>query len=78
MAHGSLDSRLHGLSPLAVLSRGYAIVEGANGAIVRSTQQLTAGEELTTRLQDGTFSSRVESIQSQDAPTQRKTRQRKK
>ena len=78
MAHGSLDSRLHGLSPLAVLSRGYAIVEGANGAIVRSTQQLTAGEELTTRLQDGTFSSRVESIQSQDAPTRRKTRQRKK
>ncbi len=78
LAHRSLDARLQSLSPLAVLSRGYALVEGADGKIVRSTRQVTAGDELITRVADGTFSSRVESIQSQDEPARRKTRQRKK
>jgi exodeoxyribonuclease VII large subunit len=58
---GALDARLHSLSPLAVLDRGYALVLSADGALIRSTAQLTSGDQLTTRLADGSFSSRVES-----------------
>jgi exodeoxyribonuclease VII large subunit len=56
----SLDARLHSLSPLAVLDRGYALVLSAEGALVRSTAQLAAGDSVSTRLADGSFSSRVE------------------
>jgi exodeoxyribonuclease VII large subunit len=58
---GALDARLHSLSPLAVLDRGYALVLSTNGALIRSTTQLTVGDSITTRLADGSFTSRVES-----------------
>jgi exodeoxyribonuclease VII large subunit len=56
-----LDARLHSLSPLAVLDRGYALVLSADGTLIRSAGQLAAGDRLTTRLADGAFTSRVES-----------------
>ena len=59
----NLDARLHSLSPLAVLHRGYAIVLNAEGALVRSATQVARGDQLTTRLSDGTFLSRVEAAQ---------------
>ncbi len=59
---GGLDARLHSLSPLAVLDRGYALVQGASGELIRSTAQLTPGDCVTTRLSDGTFTSHVETI----------------
>jgi exodeoxyribonuclease VII large subunit len=58
----ALDARLHSLSPLAVLERGYALVLDAKGGLVRSTTQFSQGDQLTTRLADGAFTSRVESI----------------
>jgi exodeoxyribonuclease VII large subunit len=57
----ALDARLHSLSPLAVLDRGYALVLSAEGALVRSTAQIAAGDRVNTRLADGSFLSRVES-----------------
>lgn len=57
---GALDARLHSLSPLAVLDRGYALVQGAAGELIRSTAQLAPGDCVTTRLSDGTFTSHVE------------------
>jgi exodeoxyribonuclease VII large subunit len=59
-ALNSLDARLHSLSPLSVLDRGYALVLNADGALVRSSAQLSSGDVLTTRLADGSFTSRVE------------------
>ena len=58
--HSALDARLHSLSPLAVLDRGYALVLSAEGSLIRSTAQLTPGDRLTTRLADGAFTSHVE------------------
>jgi exodeoxyribonuclease VII large subunit len=58
---GALDARLHSLSPLAVLDRGYALVRAADGGVVRSVAQLAQGDTLTTRLADGTFTSKVKS-----------------
>jgi exodeoxyribonuclease VII large subunit len=58
----SMDARLHSLSPLAVLDRGYALVIGANGAIVRSAAHLNAGDAVTTRIADGSFTSQVTKV----------------
>jgi exodeoxyribonuclease VII large subunit len=57
----ALDARLHSLSPLAVLNRGYALVLSDAGSLIRSATQVAAGDRLTTRLADGAVSSRVES-----------------
>jgi len=60
-AWSALDARLHSLSPLAVLDRGYALVLDAAGGLVRSATQVAAGDKVVTRLADGAFISRVES-----------------
>ena len=59
---GALDARLHSLSPLAVLDRGYALVLTQDGTLVRSTTQLASGDKVRTRLADGDFTSSVESV----------------
>jgi exodeoxyribonuclease VII large subunit len=59
---GALDAHLHSLSPLRVLDRGYALVMDARGGLVRSTEQLAPGDNVTTRLSDGSFTSRVTEI----------------
>ena len=58
----SLEARLHSLSPLAVLDRGYALVLSGGGELIRSTAQLATGDKVTTRLADGSFVSRVEAL----------------
>jgi exodeoxyribonuclease VII large subunit len=60
----SLDARLHSLSPLAVLDRGYALVLNSEGVVVKSASQLKTGDTLTTRLADGSFTSRVKATSS--------------
>jgi exodeoxyribonuclease VII large subunit len=62
----ALDARLHSLSPLAVLDRGYALVLDAQGGVVRSAAALTSGDRLVTRVADGVFTSRVEAIGSSE------------
>ena len=68
-ALGEGAARLEGLSPLAVLSRGYAIVRRArDGAVVRSAQQLAAGERLAIRLAEAELEASVERV----APLQKR------
>lgn len=45
--------RLDALSPLRVLDRGYALVYGANGNLLRTAKAAQEGEALTARLADG-------------------------
>lgn len=59
----ALDARLRSLSPLAVLDRGYALVLGDDGSLIRSTSQLAPGQHLKTRLGDGEFASIVDEIE---------------
>ena len=47
------------LNITSTLQRGFAIVT-KNGEIVRSTQNLSKGDQVTTRLSDGEFNSKVE------------------
>jgi exodeoxyribonuclease VII large subunit len=48
-----LSGRLHTVSPLRTLERGYAIVQDAAGNVVRSTAQVRPGDPITARFADG-------------------------
>lgn len=51
-----LQARLSALSPLATLERGYAIVQHEDtGVVVRSVDQVSAGDPLAIRVHDGEF-----------------------
>ena len=55
-AHGEVareQARLDALSPLAVLTRGFAVVRRADGAIVRRAATLAVGEEVRLLLAEG-------------------------
>jgi len=46
-------ARVQALSPQATLGRGYAVVQRADGAVVRQPEQAPAGTELLVRLAEG-------------------------
>jgi exodeoxyribonuclease VII large subunit len=48
------------VSPLATLSRGYAIVRDEHGRIVRSVQAVASGDKITVQVTDGGFGATVE------------------
>ncbi len=52
---GAAEQRLTDLNPQAVLSRGYAVVTGADGRSVRSVNQVEPGDALDVRVSDGEF-----------------------
>jgi exodeoxyribonuclease VII large subunit len=52
-------ARLEGLNPLSVLARGFAIVTGAHGRVIRSAREVAPGDALTLRVQDGSFGATV-------------------
>ncbi|MFX0594161.1 exodeoxyribonuclease VII large subunit [Melissospora conviva] len=53
-------ARLRALSPAATLERGYAIVQRANGHVVRAAAEVTKGDPLRVRLADGELSATVD------------------
>jgi len=53
------ESRLHALSPLRVLERGYALVYGANGRLLRSAEDVTEDEAIVAQLAVGRVRARV-------------------
>ena len=52
----ALTAKLDAMSPLKVLTRGYAIAQKQDGTMVRSVNQVQPAEEITVTLQDGSFS----------------------
>ena len=55
-------SKLDALSPLKVLSRGYAMVTREN-AVIRETAQIHPGDAITVSLSDGTAQCTVNTVQ---------------
>ena len=51
----ALVSKLDAMSPLKVLTRGYAVVSDEEGHILRSVGEVTPGDNITVRLSDGEF-----------------------
>lgn len=59
---GRLALKLDALSPLSVLSRGYALVSDVDGQIVRSTDTLSPGDKIRARLAKGEFEADVSKV----------------
>lgn len=57
---------LHAISPLAVLARGYSIVQQHNGNIVRSSAEVSPGENISVTLARGELACEVKRIISQE------------
>lgn len=50
---------LTAVSPLATLGRGFAIVRDANGHVIRASNQVNPGDDITIQVNEGTFGARV-------------------
>ncbi|MEU1751342.1 exodeoxyribonuclease VII large subunit [Micromonospora matsumotoense] len=55
-------ARLRALSPAATLDRGYAIVQRADGHVVRAAGEVTQGDPLRVRLAEGELTATVEEM----------------
>ena len=51
----AMSARLHGVSPLATLKRGYSISRNMSGEIITSSSQLSKGDELDVTLSKGSL-----------------------
>jgi len=57
-----LTAKLDAMSPLKVMSRGYAIMQTPGGEVVRSVKQLSIGDALHITLADGNVSASIHEI----------------
>lgn len=55
-----IHQQLKALSPVAILERGYALVFDSSGKLVKNSAQVELGDEISTRLAQGTFTARIE------------------
>jgi exodeoxyribonuclease VII large subunit len=60
--------RMHAVSPLNVLSRGYSVTQTEAGAIIRDAAQVRPGDRVRTRLHRGRTVSRVEAMEFDPEP----------
>ena len=58
----ALTAKLDAMSPLKVLTRGYAMTQDEKGNLVRSVGQVAVGEKLTVSLADGTIRATIAEI----------------
>ncbi len=57
-----LTAKLDAMSPLKVLSRGYAMTQTGNGDVLRSVKQVTPGDPISVALSDGSLRATVSEI----------------
>jgi exodeoxyribonuclease VII large subunit len=65
IARGELareSAALNALSPYATLERGYSIVRGPDGTVLRDARNARSGDQISVRLQRGEIGARVESV----------------
>jgi exodeoxyribonuclease VII large subunit len=53
------SERLHALSPLGILDRGYALVFDASGKLLNDASNVAVGDEITARLARGELKASV-------------------
>jgi exodeoxyribonuclease VII large subunit len=58
----ALAGRLHALSPVATMARGYAVAQDAAGHVIKSAREVAPGDEVTVRLRDGRVRTRAEGV----------------
>jgi exodeoxyribonuclease VII large subunit len=62
----SVISTLHALSPLKIMDRGYSLVYGAEGELIKSSHQVTKGDQIEINVKDGTIQCEVDSVKERD------------
>ena len=55
----ALTAKLDAMSPLKVLTRGYALASDGEGSLIRSVEQVKAGDHIAVRVSDGTIQATV-------------------
>ena len=55
-------AKLDAMSPLKVLTRGYAMAQDESGDLIRSVGQVAVGEKITVSLSDGTIHAKISEI----------------
>lgn len=63
----ALTSKLDAMSPLKVLSRGYAMTRKEDGAVVRSVGQVSVGENIRVTVSDGHLLANIKAKEEQEA-----------
>lgn len=63
---GSYADRLCALNPLAVLGRGYSVVQNESGTVLNSIMQISQGEALQILMKDGVVDCHAESKRAED------------
>ena len=69
LALEGIAGRLHALSPLATLARGYAVLTSPDGSPVTSIESVAPGDGFVARLPDGRIHARTERTESLDKET---------
>ena len=64
----ALAAALDAMSPLKVLSRGYAMAQGSDGQILRSSRDTEPGADVKVTLGDGGFTCTVKSLFEKERP----------
>jgi exodeoxyribonuclease VII large subunit len=59
---GRQSASLSALSPYSTLERGYSIVRGPDGAVLRDPRRVNKGDPISVRLQHGELGARVEDV----------------
>ena len=65
---GALSGRLHALSPLATLERGYAVARGTDGHTLASASDFSPDMAFTLRLRDGEVSAETRDVRPMAEP----------
>lgn len=64
----ALSGRLHALSPLAILSRGYSVARSDDGGLLRRVDDFAAGRTFLLRVMDGTVRAEAVGPEPEDVP----------
>lgn len=62
----NLVQKLHALSPLSTLNRGYAIVSSEEGHVIRHASELNKGDVIKARLAQGQLIAEVQSVSTEN------------
>jgi len=62
----SLTAKLDAMSPLKVLTRGYAMIQSTDGKIIRSVKNIDIGETVNISLEDGIASASISSVEERE------------
>jgi len=63
------SGKLHALSPVAILERGYSLLFDSQGTLVKDISQLKTGDSILARLAHGEVDARVESVRNAEPTT---------